>query len=67
MLFTVFSVFKYYTFVMGKPNIAKMANFLEIDIFVIVACPENSLIDSKVSYFFCTIYYFVQQYNRVSF
>ena len=36
-------------FLMGKPNIAKMANFLEIDIFVLVACPENSLIDSQVS------------------
>jgi len=35
---------------MGKPNIAKMANFLEIDIFVLVACPENSLIDSQEFY-----------------
>jgi len=41
---------KYYTFLMGKPNIAKMANFLEIDIFVLVACPENSLIDSQEFY-----------------
>jgi len=32
---------------MGKLNVAKMANFLEIDIFVLVASPENSLIDSK--------------------
>ncbi|XP_065670092.1 2-(3-amino-3-carboxypropyl)histidine synthase subunit 2 [Hydra vulgaris] len=38
---------KYYTFIMGKLNVAKMANFMEIDIFVLVACPENSLIDSK--------------------
>ena len=38
---------KYYTFIMGKINVAKMANFMEIDIFVLVACPENSLIDSK--------------------
>ena len=33
---------------MGKPNVAKMANFMEIDVFVLVACPENSLIDSQV-------------------
>lgn len=38
---------KYYTFVMGKLNIPKLANFAEIDMFVLVACPENSLIDSK--------------------
>jgi hypothetical protein len=25
-----------------------MANFMEIDCYVLVACPENSLIDSKV-------------------
>lgn len=33
---------------MGKLNVAKMANFMEIDVFVLVACPENTLIDSKV-------------------
>ncbi|XP_055346647.1 2-(3-amino-3-carboxypropyl)histidine synthase subunit 2-like [Paramacrobiotus metropolitanus] len=37
---------KYYTFVMGKPNPPKLANFMEIDIFVYVACPE-SYFDSK--------------------
>ncbi|CAG8461635.1 1987_t:CDS:10 [Acaulospora colombiana] len=41
---------KSYTFVMGKLNISKMANFMEIDCFVLVACPENSLIDSKEFY-----------------
>ncbi|CAG8439097.1 1100_t:CDS:10 [Acaulospora morrowiae] len=41
---------KSYTFVMGKLNVAKMANFMEIDCFVLVACPENSLIDSKEFY-----------------
>lgn len=35
---------------MGKLNVAKMANFMEIDCFVYVACPENSLIDSKEFY-----------------
>ncbi|XP_074642007.1 2-(3-amino-3-carboxypropyl)histidine synthase subunit 2-like [Tubulanus polymorphus] len=39
-----------YTFVLGKLNVAKMANFLEIDAFVLVACAENSLIDSKEFY-----------------
>ena len=29
---------------MGKLNVAKMANFTEIDAFVLVACPESSLV-----------------------
>ncbi|KAI8071264.1 putative diphthamide synthesis protein-domain-containing protein [Gongronella butleri] len=41
---------KWYFFVMGKLNVAKMANFMEIDCYVLVACPENSLIDSKEFY-----------------
>ncbi|XP_064624957.1 2-(3-amino-3-carboxypropyl)histidine synthase subunit 2-like isoform X2 [Lineus longissimus] len=41
---------KSYTFVMGKVNVPKMANFLEIDVFVLVACPENSMIDSREFY-----------------
>lgn len=35
---------------MGKLNVAKMANFMEVDCYVLVSCPENSLIDSKVCY-----------------
>lgn len=35
---------KSYTFVMGKLNVAKLANFAEIDIYVLVACPENTLV-----------------------
>lgn len=38
---------KSYTFAMGKLNVPKLANFLEIDIFVLIACPENSLLDSS--------------------
>ncbi|KAJ1974422.1 Diphthamide biosynthesis protein 2 [Dimargaris verticillata] len=41
---------KHYQFVIGKINVAKLANFMEIDVFVLVACPENSLIDSKEFY-----------------
>ena len=41
---------KSYMFVVGKLNIAKLSNFLEIDIFVLVACSENTLIDSKEFY-----------------
>ncbi|CAG8749701.1 16794_t:CDS:10, partial [Cetraspora pellucida] len=48
---------KPYTFVMGKLNVAKMANFMEIDCFVLVACPENSLLDSKVEAMDRRIYY----------
>merc|ERR1719447_583230 len=36
-----------YTFLVGKPNVAKLANFPEIDVFVLVACPETTLINSK--------------------
>ncbi|KAF8632476.1 hypothetical protein AX15_001875 [Amanita polypyramis BW_CC] len=38
---------KSYTICVGKLNPAKLANFLEIECFVLVACPENSLIESK--------------------
>ncbi|KAJ3189271.1 Diphthamide biosynthesis protein 2 [Gaertneriomyces sp. JEL0708] len=38
---------KPYVLAVGKPNPAKLANFPEVECFVIVACPENSLIDSK--------------------
>ncbi|EJU04151.1 diphthamide biosynthesis protein [Dacryopinax primogenitus] len=38
---------KSYTISVGKLNPAKLANFAEIECFVLVACPENSLIDSK--------------------
>ncbi|KAJ2389002.1 Diphthamide biosynthesis protein 2 [Coemansia sp. RSA 2559] len=38
---------KFYVFVVGKLNVAKLANFPEIDAFVLVACPENTLVDSR--------------------
>jgi len=38
---------KCYTFLVGKPNVAKLANFPEIDVFVLVACQESSLEDCK--------------------
>ncbi|KAJ2909907.1 Diphthamide biosynthesis protein 2 [Coemansia aciculifera] len=41
---------KYYVFVVGKLNVAKLANFAEIQAHVLVACPENSLVDSKEFY-----------------
>jgi len=36
-----------YTFLVGKPNVAKLANFPEIDVFVLVACPETSFPDTS--------------------
>lgn len=39
-----------YRFVVGKLNAPKLANFADIDVFVLVACPENSLLDSKEFY-----------------
>ncbi|XP_065192022.1 2-(3-amino-3-carboxypropyl)histidine synthase subunit 2-like [Sycon ciliatum] len=41
---------KVYTFALGKLNVAKLANFMEIDVFVLVACPESTLIDSDDFY-----------------
>ncbi|TEB24956.1 diphthamide biosynthesis protein [Coprinellus micaceus] len=41
---------KSYTISVGKLNPAKLANFLEIECYVLVACPENSLIDAKEFY-----------------
>ncbi|KAH9017780.1 diphthamide biosynthesis protein, partial [Lactarius deliciosus] len=38
---------KAYTISVGKLNPAKLANFAEIECFVLVACPENSVIDAK--------------------
>ena len=38
---------KVYTISVGKLNPAKLANFQEIDVFVLVACPENSLIEAR--------------------
>merc|ERR1712150_40616 len=32
-----------YTFLVGKPNAPKLANFPEIDVFVAVGCPLNSI------------------------
>jgi len=38
---------KAYTFAVGKINVAKLANFAEVETFVLVACPENSLLESR--------------------
>ncbi|KAG5637479.1 hypothetical protein H0H81_004450 [Sphagnurus paluster] len=38
---------KSYTISVGKLNPSKLANFLEIECFVLVACPENSIIEAK--------------------
>ncbi|PIN08620.1 Diphthamide biosynthesis protein [Handroanthus impetiginosus] len=38
---------KSYTFVMGKPNPAKLANFPELDVFIHVSCAQTALLDSK--------------------
>lgn len=41
---------KTYTFLMGKPNPAKLANFPEVDVFVLVADPEGLILDSREYY-----------------
>ncbi|KNC49219.1 uncharacterized protein AMSG_11863 [Thecamonas trahens ATCC 50062] len=37
----------YYTFCVGKVNVPKLANFTEVDVFVVVSCPLTALIDSR--------------------
>ncbi|XP_053616766.1 2-(3-amino-3-carboxypropyl)histidine synthase subunit 2 [Plodia interpunctella] len=41
---------KSYIISVGKPNVAKLANFPEIDIYVMIACPENDLYNSRDFY-----------------
>jgi len=38
---------KAYVFLVGKINPAKLANFPDVDVFVMVACPNSSFFDSK--------------------
>ncbi|KYM82293.1 Diphthamide biosynthesis protein 2 [Atta colombica] len=38
---------KSYLLSVGKINPAKLANFTEIDAFVVIACPENEVFDSR--------------------
>jgi hypothetical protein len=38
---------KVYTLAVGKLNPAKLANYLEVECFVLVACPENSLVQNN--------------------
>lgn len=38
---------KAHTLVVGKLNPSKLANFMEIDAFVMVACPLNSILESR--------------------
>jgi diphthamide biosynthesis protein 2 len=39
---------KPYLLALGKLNPAKVANFSECDVFCIVACPESTVVDSRV-------------------
>ena len=41
---------KYYTFSVGKLNIPKLANFSEVDIYVLVSCPESIVLDMSEYY-----------------
>jgi diphthamide biosynthesis protein 2 len=38
---------KPYLLAVGKPNPAKLGNFLDIDVFCLVACPTNAILDSR--------------------
>ena len=38
---------KTYTLLMGKPNPAKLANFPEIEVFVLVSDPQGQILDSR--------------------
>lgn len=47
---------KTYTVSVGKLNPSKLGNFLEIECWVLVACPENSMVESKVRLRFILCY-----------
>jgi len=58
---------KSFTVCVGKPNPSKLANFAAIECFVLIACPENSIIDDKARYlirphFFINSFYYDQDY-----
>jgi diphthamide biosynthesis protein 2 len=38
-----------YTFLVGKLTPSKLANFAEVDVFILVGCPESSLLDLNES------------------
>lgn len=48
---------KSYIFVVGKLNVLKLVNFMEIDVFVLVVCLENSFIDSLEFYKLVVIFF----------
>jgi diphthamide synthase subunit DPH2 len=37
---------KSYVFSVGKPNVSKLGNYPDVDMFVLVACPFTALLDS---------------------
>ena len=39
-----------YTFVVGKINVAKLANFAEVECFVLIACGETSILSDEREY-----------------
>jgi len=41
---------KYYVFSVGKINVAKLSNFPDVDVFVLVSCPESVIFDSSEYY-----------------
>jgi len=41
---------KYYLISVGKPTVAKLANFAEIDIYVMITCSMNEIYDSREFY-----------------
>ncbi|KAF7271016.1 hypothetical protein GWI33_016049 [Rhynchophorus ferrugineus] len=63
---------KYYLISVGKPTIAKLANFLEIDIYIMITCSLNDIFDSRdyykplFSYDYNTYINTVQDINVIS-
>uniref|UniRef100_A0A060TBB6 2-(3-amino-3-carboxypropyl)histidine synthase subunit 2 n=1 Tax=Blastobotrys adeninivorans TaxID=409370 RepID=A0A060TBB6_BLAAD len=42
---------KYYTFVVGKPNVPKLANFDVVDMWVVLGCPLGGLMVNSEDYY----------------
>ncbi|KAF2880158.1 hypothetical protein ILUMI_26021 [Ignelater luminosus] len=41
---------KYYVISVGKPTVAKLANFLELDVYVVITCAMNEIYESSDYY-----------------
>lgn len=42
---------KFYSFCVGHVNVAKLANFPEVEVFILISCPFNNLIFDSTQFY----------------